>query len=668
MNRRIRFSIFSLVTLWVVLISLVMPLAAFADDGVPPTDAEQAPTEEAPVGETSDGSEVTASETSTSNDNLPTQESAATEAQACEGEACPVPTEEAAPAEEPAPTEEPLVLESATLEMEGSLSDAPALEDVTVAEVLESAPEGTEVIVLDENSDALALVSEVATQVVASGDPTWCPDGHMPGEPVCTGSFSTFTGPNGLLAYLLANKAAYWGPGTIYVEQNYDTSGEPAGSIAINYLEGYGLTDLTIQGGWDGILFPLVSNITGTTTFDKGMQITWLQSVTLNDLIFTSSSTPSPESVAISSIFESISLDNVEANNNASGYGAILNAYDSVTINDSSFNDNQSGGLYILSRGEVSLSDITASSNNGLGVYILNDYITGHNVTLDGGAFNGNGLNGLTVVAAGDVSLTDISAVGNGGHGVYVDTSGNIIIDPSSFNGNTLDGAFLVSPNSSSIYCSEFKNNGDYGVDASNVDGMLTLNDVTFSGNTSGDINPGPGTTVTETGGCPPSSGGGEDGRDGGGGGGGSSLPPSGGSLPVDIIPVTGSDSSATLDCVLFNGTTLALPSGNSLTFMCPTSGEAGIASLDEDNLPGNLPEGSEFVSGIEGSLENGDTPPLPGEVVISFVIPDGKEGEDFAVLFWNGSEWEELDGFLTADGHFQATTDQIGVFVLVTK
>jgi hypothetical protein len=173
MNRRIRFRIFSLVTLWVVLVSLVMPLAAFADDGVPPPDAGQAPTEEAPVSDTSDGSVESGSESVASEDALPSQESAATEAEVCEGEACLGLTEEAVPAEETAPTEEPAAQESATLEAEPSLSDEPAPEDVTISEVLETAPDGTEVIVLDENSEALPLVSEETSQVVATGDPMW---------------------------------------------------------------------------------------------------------------------------------------------------------------------------------------------------------------------------------------------------------------------------------------------------------------------------------------------------------------------------------------------------------------------------------------------------------------------------------------------------------------
>ncbi len=658
MNRRIRFSFFSLVTLWVLLLSLVMPLAAFADDGVPPPDAGQAPTEEAPVSDTSDGSEVTASESIAPEEALPTQESFATEAEACEVEICPVPTEEAAPAEEPAPTEEPVVQDSTSQETGEELSDETSLEDVTVAEVLEAAPEGTELLVLGENGEVLPLVSEEAVQVVATGDPMWCPDGSLPYGSGCTPPFSTFTGPNGLLTFLHSNPAIYSGSGTIFVDQHYDTYSELWSSIAINYIDGYGMTDLTIQGGWDFGSNTLV----GTTTFNKDLQIKWIHSVTLNDLIVEGSNYPfQPANVEITTGVGSISLDNVDAINNASGYGAILNANGSVTINDSGFNDNQSGGLYILSDGDVSLTDLTASNNVLTGVFIQNNNSAGHNVTMDQGTFNGNDYHGLYIVSAGEVSLTDISSVGNGGYGVYVETNGNIMIDPSSFNGNTLDGAALIFPLDANIICSEFKNNGGFGVRAGDVGTTLTLNDVTFSGNARGDINASFGTTVTETGGCPPSNGGGEDDGDGG------PFPPSGDNLQVEIIPVTGGANSATLDCALFSGTTLALPNGDSLTFMCPTTGNAGITPINDDDLPGELPEGAEFVTGLEGSLENGDSPPLPGAVVVSFDIPDAMDGEDFTILFWNGSDWEELDGFLTADGYFQAVTDQAGIFVLVT-
>jgi len=648
MNPLTRLKVFSLVTLWVLLISLVMPLAAFADDGVPPTEE---PIIQEPVDQGS-AEQVTG------------EEAAAPEE--------PAATEETAPAEEPIATDEAIMPEDsieaeapAAVENVAPVEDL-ATEEVTVAEVLEAAPEGTALVVLDENGEPLPLVTEEATQAAVNGDPMWCPDGQVPGEPGCTGSFSTFTGPDGLLPYLIANKFVYNGPGTIYVAQSYTTAGELPGPIVIEQIAGYGLTTLTIQGGWDGALFPLPSTIAGTTTFNKELQIVWHGTVTLNDVIFDTNG------LSITSGSHSIKLDNVEASNNASGYGATLVATDSITIHDSRFNDNNGGGVYVYSYGDVLITDITANGNGLVGVFVQNFISPGKNVAVERSIFNGNDWIGVAIHSAGDVSLTDVTADGNNQQGAYVETTGKILIDPSSFSGNTQDGAYLDTPLDATIICSEFNNNGGYGVDAANVGGTLSLNDVSLSGN-SDDINPGSGDIVTETGGCSSSNGSDDTSSSRGDGatpasGQGSVLPPSGGKLPIEIIPVTGGASSALLDCALFGGTTLALPNGDNLTFMCPTIGEASLASIDPQDLPGVLPEGAEFVSGLEGALENGNTPPFPGPLVVSFAIPDDMEGEDLAILFWNSSEWEELDGSITADGQFQAVTDLIGIFMLVTE
>jgi hypothetical protein len=54
---------------------------------------------------------------------------------------------------------------------------------------------------------------------------------------------------------------------------------------------------------------------------------------------------------------------------------------------------------------------------------------------------------------------------------------------------------------------------------------------------------------------------------------------------------------------------------------------------------------------------------------VVSFLIPDGMQDAEFAILFWDGTQWVELEGNLSKDGlHFEVTTSFAGTFVLVTK
>jgi hypothetical protein len=112
-----RLSLFPLALAAALLFSAMLPVAAFADDSAPPADPG---TETGPV------------------DSPPVEETV---------------EEPAAPAEE---------------------------ESLTLPEVLDAAPEGTEVVVLDESNEPLPLVTEEAAEAILTGDPVWCPEGQAP--------------------------------------------------------------------------------------------------------------------------------------------------------------------------------------------------------------------------------------------------------------------------------------------------------------------------------------------------------------------------------------------------------------------------------------------------------------------------------------------------------
>ena len=133
-------------------------------------------------------------------------------------------------------------------------------------------------------------------------------------------------------------------------------------------------------------------------------------------------------------------------------------------------------------------------------------------------------------------------------------------------------------------------------------------------------------------------------------------------SLPLNIV--SGGDGTD-LNCDAFRGTQLLLPNGNSLTFLCPAQGNASSDPLASDALPADLPEGATFASAVNAALSGDDS----GKLIISFDIPDGLEDADLAILHWNGSKWVEVSGgYKTADGHFEASTELTGTFVLVSK
>src|SRR5512138_1481810 len=153
MAKHSRFGFLSGVLLCVLMLSLACPMAVYAQDETPPPATEEAVGTEVPAtGETV---------------QPPTEVPALQE---------PVVTETPVVTEELAATEAPI----STSQMQEIAEEPDAAEELTMGEVLETAPEGTEVVVLDENGEALPLVSVEAAQIIQSSDPMWCPAGASP--------------------------------------------------------------------------------------------------------------------------------------------------------------------------------------------------------------------------------------------------------------------------------------------------------------------------------------------------------------------------------------------------------------------------------------------------------------------------------------------------------
>src|SRR5688572_21333865 len=134
---RIRYTMFVVTVLFVLVLSAMSTVPALADDDAPPL-PESTTTEETPPAE-----EVVIEET-------------------------PLVSDGTAPADEAAPSEE------------------------TFSELIETLPEGTEVVVTDEAGEPVPLVTQAAADAVAFIDPVWCPIGVAPktdGSGGCTISY-----------------------------------------------------------------------------------------------------------------------------------------------------------------------------------------------------------------------------------------------------------------------------------------------------------------------------------------------------------------------------------------------------------------------------------------------------------------------------------------------
>jgi hypothetical protein len=378
-------------------------------------------------------------------------------------------------------------------------------------------------------------------------------------------------------------------------------------------------------------------------------------------------------------------------------------------------------GLFASTSGDVNLAGVSANNNSGDGAHLsdndyqFDDYHSLDNVVVNNSEFNGNGFysgegepdlplglegylffagdtsecedfedclefasgsisgeSGLQAYAFFDITLNNVVANENALHGAelenYAETS--VFINHSHFEGNGdgfpsfyfyfgdgeyLDGtygsgAYIDSTGNATLNCNQFIDNANYGADGENVNGIFASNSDTYSGNGSGDTNGSPVFGSTD---CDPDD-------DGGGGGGGTTL----------IVPVTGGVGFP-IDCNNPEVFEALLENGDKALFelLCDYDGMLLEEPLTE--LPDEIPSEYEYIAGMDITvlLDGGVVVPLPAgaSVTPSFEVED--EDAEYAILYWNGSEWEELEGGeLNEDGFFSAKVEFTGTFVLVTK
>lgn len=372
--------------------------------------------------------------------------------------------DEGAPPETP-PTEE--VLEPGSGE-----GEAPS-----VPEVLEQAPPGTEIVVLDETGDPEPLATQQAAEIMANSDPVWCPAGETPAtdnDPGTPGNQNNCT-PNqanitDLIDYLQSNSIS--GAGTIYFQEG--VYGGPELSIFLWNSDLPLLTNLGLEGGWD-----LTNNVKGTdpTTFNVPLNVYWVEDVSLIDIVIDLTGYVDPDldfGLFVYTEQGTITLNNVEASNNANGSGAALVTIDNptgagdVNVINSRFNSNQLNGLEVGANGNVTLDHVSASDNGNVGIYA-------------------DTCNGVTCISAGDVEVTNSEAFGNGGLGFSIWANGDIVVDSSNAHHNgdnglyadncIVDGDHCLAAGNVELYHSSFDHNAGFGAYVLSK-GDITLYDI----------------------------------------------------------------------------------------------------------------------------------------------------------------------------------------------
>jgi hypothetical protein len=529
--KTIRLSLVALVV--AVIVQLAAPYPVFADDAAPPPpDA----TEEAPLVDT--GQSVS--------------------------EVVPVDVEQPASSTVPVHVEPSAVEDTQPAEVlpagTEQAADAVATNETPDEGILDALPDNVDLVVLDSANQPVPLSTDTAAAAIANSDPWWCPGNKSPTTGGCS-NYATFTD---LISGLQSLGSLT--DGAIYIQDGDYTGPEDKVILDGNSLTQVG--NLTLIGGWDLTLLPPTQ--TGTTTFYIPLSITnWLYSVSIQDI-------------------------NVQS---AYGTGLTVHATGPVTLTniDTSINWNNSlsaGGININSNSNVTLNNISSTSNTDDGIYIE----TNGDVTLNTVLSTDNVGDGIHIVTGGNVTLNDINALANYGAGIHVETGADVNLN-----------------NVISSY------NGGNGINIA-LNASVTRNNVQSVQNNRGvHVAGGDSETIIILGG--------------------------------ENIDLGGNKNNASL-CENKSLVTLQLPSDNSLMVYCPISGTLNVKEQTKKGLPAPLPDNMNFIAGLDVTLSQDGAPTQviaeSGHLASSFAVPADQTGENLVILFWDASanKWVELPAF----------------------
>jgi len=361
-------------------------------------------------------------------------------------------------------------------------ADASVVEEPTLLEVVQEVPSDTSIVVLDENGQPLSLASQDAAAIIENGDPMWCPIGITPGGIGCTASYATVTD--------LINFGAMSGSGTIYFTPFYFTNDA---TFDHNNPSLFDLTDLTIQGGWNG-LTGINYSLSGNTTFSVPVQVlNWNNNVTIQNV--------SAAAVAVTgtgvtnvninnvntkslSVWSNTSGNTINISNSSisNGSGAYIDGWlNTLIINNSHFDNNTGNGLLEYNGwGGITITGSTFNGNGGAGANI--NPFGGTNVGINNSSFNGNTDNGATISVTNQLTIDGNSTFNNNGNsGLYADVN-TATINNSLFSGNSWYGAYISSTGNVTIGDSIFDNNSGDGTNI-NTNGNLNITNSMFTRN-----------------------------------------------------------------------------------------------------------------------------------------------------------------------------------------
>lgn len=416
------------------------------------------------------------------------------------------------PTEPPVVATEPPVVDTPVPTEAAPTAETPVTEEqAPITELLNQSPENTDIVVLDENGQALSLTSQEALNTILETDPMWCPAGVLPGGVGCTTNFANVSA---LITDMVANTGNYTQNGIIYFTStstqslSFTTSTLTGGDF--NTLSSF---NLTLQGGWNGSN-GASATFTGQTSFGSNtitigtVANPWIGNITLNNFSFSGVSTG--DAITIYTTSGSITLDNVDVTNQTNNtFTSLLNSTSgNITVQNGSTFDgdlsNQSRGFSATTgSGSITISDTTFSESirNGNPAYngatLSAPTVTLNNVTATGSDGDGIAINNVNLVTLNNVTATNNGTEngpagfnGNNGSGIFVNgnSGSRIIIVGGTFTGNQLYGLEVGNPANTTIYIQS--NPTCTGNDSNALPTPVCYNDTTIFDNTAPVITP----------------------------------------------------------------------------------------------------------------------------------------------------------------------------------
>ncbi len=213
------------------------------------------------------------------------------------------------------------------------------------------------------------------------------------------------------------------------------------------------------------------NNVSGLGVAGTQLTSGMFGNISINNAVFNDNSLDALYAIA----GNSLTLSSVTANSNqkisSSKAGTWLSASGPVTITNGTFDTNNQDGLWVEAIGGVTLRGVAADRNEAGGTGIAGARLNAQGpINISDSSFSNNKWDGLDAVTTDSITLKNVTANGNNFSGVtkagtYLEAGGDVTIDPSSFSYNKNIGLAILAGGNVSTSGLQINNNGSDGVD-----------------------------------------------------------------------------------------------------------------------------------------------------------------------------------------------------------